>query len=494
MGPGSWQLGKAVYDTNKSLIELLRKELEDLPSKQDVTAWMDLVRTCRHPQTLWTIDYILPSKDLETVNELIRSSETILYGDKRNLSLLENYSADVYQEIAFHTIRAHLRAEENDFETALAIFSELLTWLDRLPLIRQSNLLMHACLAFLCSRMWQESLDCLNRHWGMLKYADPSERDSLGLWDNEILMRQIYWFFMEYSHDFRSFYASKTGLLSNELWRHKKIGLLYLLSYDHSWVVSFCGRPFYEHACSIMPDLPKYQVQSSTPRNIRNISFEQTPITQEADRKQSYLKRYDELSRQDTRAIDHDLLNDYLYSYLACDADRVQNFNKIIDLLILMDEIFGRSALDSAESIVDLGCGLTLMESGKIDSHKYLGVDISTEVDRRLRRAGFECVHMPISNFIESTSTKFDIGIASRVLELLNIHQCHAALKFLSEHCNTVCITIDLTDQNVRLPNHIKCLNKISQTIDQWKDSISRYCSGEYRESEDLLHFCGRKR
>lgn len=497
MGPRPWQLGNVVYDSDQSLVDLVETELSTLSSATDVTAWMDLVRTCRHPQILWIVDYILPSPLLSHVNDLIRSSEQILYGNKRNLILNDGYTADLYQEIAFHTIRAHLRAEEGDFETSLYIFRELLnSWLDKLTLIRKSNLLMHACLAFLCTRNWKESYECLQKHWSLLKYTDIEKRDGLGLWDNEIIIRQVYWFFLQYSYEFRSFYASSIGLSSSDVWRHKKIGLLHLQSYDHSWIMSSCGLSFYNYARELIPELPEYQMRTSTPTNVKNVDFPVLPITQQVTTENLYLQNYQRLLEMSIQhRIDYDKLNDYLFSYLTFKENRETNFNRIVKLFVLMNREVDTAVVDDAKSILDLGCGLTIMQSSKVPlDSRYLGIDISTEVCNQLKKNHLSYIHSSVASFILSERKTFDVCIASCILELLNINQVHDVLKFLQDHCSNVGILIHTGENQIGIGDRTIDINKTIEPTDFWENLISQYMDGIYDIENNLLYFYGRKK
>ena len=160
-------MGLANFSDDRKFVEasqlpqILRVELDKITTPCDVTPWMDLIRTSRHPQVTWVVDYIEPRTELLEINKIIEQSEEIIYGDLRTLSMKEGYSADISQEVTFHTIRAHLRAEKGEIEQSIEIFTEILSkYYDYLPVIRQSNLLMHCSLAYLCTGDFDKSYEC----------------------------------------------------------------------------------------------------------------------------------------------------------------------------------------------------------------------------------------------------------------------------------------------------------------------------------------------
>ncbi len=446
----SWRYGQKSYISSQAISNLVNDQLLELDQQEDVTMWMDLARTSRHPQHLWSIDYIESLPELETINEAIRKSEVILYGDNRSLKLREKYSADIFQEIAFHTIRAHLRSEEGHPEISVEIFEELIEdWLDEIPLIRKSNLLMHACLCFLCCQKWQQSYDCLQKHWGLLKYASTDDRENLGIWDNEVIIRMIYWFFMKHVPDFRTFYASKTGVIaSSDLWKHKKMGLLWALSYDDSWVVSFCSLPLYEHARSLMPDLPAYEKKPTTVRNsILGFGDSTKIISESLSEQDRYLDLFKRIMEQAVYERDEDKANDALFSYLSFRPDRIQYENTLTRLIQFVDECGGADPLH-AGSVLDVASGLSVVDIIKRKDMKltssYLHVDISERICRLLEKEGRTVRHSSMQGFLSKTKDYFDLCIASSCLHYLLECQIDDFLVDVSQKCLSLAAAIPL--------------------------------------------------
>ena len=226
----------------------------------DLTVWMDIIRTCRQPQIFWEVDYIEPKEQLTEINAIIREFEQIYYPKKTSITLRKEFSADLNQQAAFNTIRAHLHAENGDFDTSLALFrGMMLEWKEDLSTIRQSNLMFHSCLAALCCGHTGESYAYFCDHGILTNHSTIPERVGLGLEDNDTLLRMVYWFFIKHVQDFRDFFCAESGVKPSELWNHKKISILYLLEYDNAWVASLCGLAFYNHAREIHSGLPAYE-------------------------------------------------------------------------------------------------------------------------------------------------------------------------------------------------------------------------------------------
>ena len=450
----SWRYGKRSYIATQTISKLVRAQLDTLKQQEDVTMWMDLVRTARHPQHLWSIDYIEPLPELKSVNDAIRESELILYGDKRSLNLLDGYKTDIFQEISFHTIRAHLRAEEGHPELSVEIFEELIEdWFDNLPLIRKSNLLMHACLCFLCCQEWTKSYDCLQKHWGLLKYASPEDRDNLGIWDNEIIIREIYWFFMKHVADFRNFYASKAGITaSSDLWKHKKTGLLWALSYDDTWVVGFCSLALYNHARTLMPDLPAYKVKPVTVRNrIMGYTEAEGDLNIVSEQNQ-YLNVFTKEAGLPPYEIDELKINDALFSYLSFSPDKTRYDNAWLRLIQFIDEQGGSDPLYLG-SVADMGSGMSATDmnrEGRTLTSDYLCVDVSERICRMLREEGVKVVHDLMQNFMSKTEDHFDLCIASLSLHYLLPCNIDTLLTDIANKCSVFATAIHIEDDLVQ--------------------------------------------
>jgi len=199
------------YIKTDDLITLAETIFEKLKIPGDVTAWMDLIRTCRQPQVMWNVDYIEPNEHLPAINDLIRCADEIIYQQPNSIELKNGYSAEINQQAAYNTIRVHLNSEDGHIEISLQLLKEMLReQYDDLSVIRQSNLLFHSSLIFLCCKKLELSYHNMQKHWALLKYSKPSERIQLGLWDNQCLLEMTCWFFVKHCEEFRDFYSIKT--------------------------------------------------------------------------------------------------------------------------------------------------------------------------------------------------------------------------------------------------------------------------------------------
>ncbi len=499
----SWDYGEKVHDTIETLTELVKLQFCNLTSDTDVTLWMDLIRTCRHPQRFWEIDYIRPRFELNAINEKIRQSEIILYGNKRNLQLKDGYTADIFQEVVFHTIRGRLRQEEGEFKLSVEIFNELLEeWLIRIPRIRQSNLLVHACITFLCCNLWNESFEALQKHWAITKYTNARERDLEGIWDNEIILRQIYWFFMNHSNAFRNFYAAKLYISpSSDLWNHKKIALLNCLYYDDTWVVSFCSLSLYNHAKSLISGLPAYSPKPTTPLNFSNTIYKSSENRVMNPVQQKYRDEFLRLSKgPQTASVCNSEANNYLFSYYSYrdeDSDYIgdaRNTNCLFTLISFADNKRDQplSIMDTATSILDAGCGLSFgfLRRGGIRG-KYVGVDIAEQVCNTLKELDITCVHKDINEYLEQTSEKFELILCSRLLPHLTEIEIDQFLRHCSCHCHYIAIALDTVD-DIRKDIGIEVnLHKTVKDADWWKNKIDEYFDCSYKETPPYFYAYG---
>jgi len=434
------------YTNSNDLINSAQNHFQKLKllTNGDVTGWMDIIRTCRQPQVLWKTDYIVPKPELEEINNIIRESEILLFGDYNTLELNPAYTADIQQLVAFNTIRAHIRAEENQIDTSVKMFEGLLkNYYDKLPVIRQSNLLMHCCLVFLCSNNLEQSYECFERHWALLKYASNGDRNGLGLWDNQIILQMAYWFFVKYSEDFRDFYSIKCKTRVGKVWNHKKISLLYFLEYDHSWVVSFCGLPFYNYARKFFPKIPEHELKRSTPTNVtkiwsENCNFENYPVGKE----KYYLRQYHQETNLSSKFPDPDISNDYLYSYYHYQTDYAEETNHNVSLVEFIRKHIND---DDYKSVIHVGCGINPPIG--FANKKYLGIDISEKVCSILEEKGkVQYVHKPATLFLQDTKQHFDLCFACDFLNHLSPHRLNMFLSACSKKCSYLAAKIDTTD------------------------------------------------
>ena len=403
--------------------------------------------------------------------------------------------AQVYQEIAFHTIRVHLRSEEKDFETAVSMMEELVDlWYDKISPIRQSNLLMHACFIFMCCNRFERSYECFQKHWALLKYMPEENRVRDGIHDNQAIMQIAYWFFLKHVPDFRDFYAVKSNIEhSSELWNHKKIAMLNFLEHDNAWIASFCGLPFYNHARTIFPSLPIYEKKRSTPQNEIKV-FEKDVFTHNVELtgwEQYYYELYVKETKPGT-IPDADRLSDILFSYYHFQNNYRRDCDYKARLSQYVDDIFLKVDTLPKEGIVEIGCGAE--PYGSRSQHTL--IDISEFVCNLLKDKGQECIHSCGAKYLKTTENKFGICLACNVLQYINRSRLNLFLRSCSEKCSYLVACIDLefdltTDifSKLQVQSKPKSFIQSKMSADLWINTIAKYFKTIHHKLEDKVLF-----
>ena len=486
----------ALTDINiltENIVDLMHKEFENIQSPSEVSGWMDLARTSRQPFVLWEIDYIKPCELLAKANEFIRKSEIILYGDKKNVQLKDGYSADIYQEIAFHTIRLHLRSEEGDIQASLDILNVLLDeWYDKLSLIRQSNLLFHACYIFLCCGMFKQSLECFDKHWILLKYTDYIDRTKFGIWDNHIILQVMYWFFMTHCEDFRDFYSVQLNVSNPELLRHKKIPFMNFLGNDHSWLVGAISLTFYNHARTLFSSLPIWEQKRTTPTNYSSLW---TTTMKNPDKFSCEEDRYAYLYNQQFPLHGHgdeDKKDNYLYSYYHFQTNyqkQVEIFQRLISYL---NDVVG---WDSYKKCLHMGCGLAMPQKEK--SKKFTFVDISEYICKKARLKGSNVTAQCLSKFMKETDSDFDVCIVSDVLPNVSKPRLDIFIDNCAKKCKFLAASIDLNEDirddilDKTNPQNSINMHKTMMDCESWIKYLSNYFNIKYKQEDNWLYVIG---
>ena len=487
------------YVKTDDLVVLAETSFKDLETKGDVTAWMDLMRTCRQPQIMWKIDYIEPGKHLSKINDLLRRSEDILYKSRDSIDLKEGYTADINQQAAFNTIRIHLHSEDGHISVALKLLEDvLMKQYDGLSLIRQSNLLFHGTLIFLCCNNLELSFHCFEKHWALLKYARPDDRVKLGLWDNQSLLEIAHWFFIKHSEDFRDFYSVRTKTSINDIWNHKKIAMLYFLEYDNSWIVSFCGRPFYEHARSLNPQLPAYEKKRSTPHNVDKVWADSEDYVYEDNvavgMERYFFEQFNQQMSMDQNFIDLDKTNDYLYSYYHYQTDYVEDINGKIRLIEFLKS---HISLDKFTTILEGGTGVDSLPG--LRGKDYLGINISSKVCSILDDKSIPHKQGCCSLFLQETDQTFDLCFVYDLLNHLTSNRLRIFLENCSKKCQYLAATVDTYDdmrsEIVSKKLSIKSVNlhPTIMTIEEWTEYLVPYFNCTLQQDGRWIHIFGKQ-
>lgn len=500
----STNLNKGTYVLTSDLAEIIRSKIESIRHGGDATGWMDICRTARQPQTLWNIDYIEPREFLSPINDLIRESEIMLYGNKTNIFLKEGYSADLQQQSSFNTIRAHLRSEEGDFESALLIFQSLLdSFYDKLTVIRQSNLLMHCCLAFVCCGKFRDSYQCFNKHWILLKSLSEDQRLELGIWDNHVILHMIYWHISAHVPDFKDFYEIQSG--TQEMIAHKKIPLLKCLEYDQTWCASFMGLPFHKHFCKLYPEFPKWTKLKTTPENFLPM-WEKNPGQSFRDDKQSsptiekkYYERYNKQFLPHTRPIEDEVEN-CLYSYYYFQDSQAHEVLLQDNLNIFANN---HTNFDNLKYILSVGPGrvcpnysykqdMTLVDISEVVCDQF------NHLIEQANNPRLTMIHSCMSKFALKTDRIFDVCMARDVLQNLSPSRLDIFLNSISQKIKYLIALIDL-DKDVRTDilsessfAHEAVLHKSILSKDEWIELLQLNFDVIYELRGSHLYVCGK--
>lgn len=473
---GATHLVRGTYASAEDLVEIIKNKIESIRTPTDATTWMDICRTARQPQMLWHVDYLEPRDSLILVNELIRESEIILYGDKTNLSLKEGYTADLQQQAAFNTIRAHLRSEEGDFDGALKIFRELSEdFYDRLTTIRQSNLLMHCCLAFVCCGKFRDSYNFFQKHWVLLKSLSEDQRLDLGVWDNHVILHMIYWHVASHIRDFRDFYEIESGMQGGVM-AHKKVALLKCLDYDQTWCASFMGLPFHRRLCELYPAFLPWDKRTTTPENYLEL-WEKNPGEELRKEKRGslpteklYYERYNKQFLPHIRP-DEDELENCLYSYYFFQGSKAKEVTLQDRLNIFMNDHLDP---DEYETILAVGPGIAYPY--QYHNRAITIVDVSELICERLKSNsdiphGVNIVHSCMSKFLRETDQTFDVCIARDVLQNLSRSRLDVFFNYLPKKCKHLVALIDL---RVDVRSDILSENSLAQEVHLHKSVLTQ--------------------
>jgi len=480
--------GYVLEDPKKIILNRLNDFFEELQTSKNATPWFDIIRQCRHPAFLWEIDFIEPKEPMNIVNEYIRKSEQILYGSNANVYINPEYTADKYQEVCFHTIRAYLRAEEYNFDASLKILNQIIEWSEDLSLVRRSNLIMHLFKACLCTKDFEMSYKYFKDHWYLTKYSSEAERFNEGIWDNMMIMYMIMCFFIEYTDEYQLFLSTHGDIELENLHKHKKISIMYLLKNDHSWIVSQLSLPFYNHARELMPTLPEYFIQKNTPRNKETI----IPA-----RKNALIKAYpgwqgtyfeklcEEIATDGARP---EQIDNYLYSFLHF-CKNYENDHQNEDALFE----FLRAKQLAENNIVYAGCGLAHIYS-RFDGETTC-VDVAEQMVYECEKQDIKVNLMSIEKFMANTDISFDLFFSSGLLEHLSEYSIDMLLSACRRKTKNVCLFVEIREEHVDIPiiGNI-FLHRTNKPADWWKKKFNQSFDCEYEDCHEGLFVYGKSR
>ncbi|MEK0337280.1 MAG: class I SAM-dependent methyltransferase, partial [Nitrosopumilus sp.] len=468
------------YASLEKLVAVAKTELENAKKGGDVSSFLDLIRTARQPQNAWLIDYITPRPELKEINHLIQEAESAFYQEDTSIEMLPQFRADVMQHVAFNTVRAHVKSEQGDIEKAILILDQTKNkYYGELSLIRKSNFLMHHCLAHLCIKDFSTSYESFENHWLLLKYAEPQDRVNSGIWDNQIILQMIYWFFIRHSEDFKDFFTVKNQTNPSSIWKHKKIPMLNFITYDFSWVVSFCGKPFYDHARTLIKTLPYYEIKSTTHINHHpyfDVSSPDIFTTSLFGWENYYYKQFNMLMGDpDLTHKDHNKASNLLHSFYSFQiAECIIQENQQDIFAVLRDHL----PESDYKTVLEIGCTCYPMQLTNVD---LTYVDISTHVCNLLKEKGIDCECNCGAAYLATTVNSWDLCIATDVLQCLHPSRLDMFVQNCHIKCRHLLARIDLNHHvrneicDPKSPVQEVDLHPSAMKTSEWINLLSQY-------------------
>ena len=128
-----------------------------------------------------------------------------------------------------------------------------------LSIIRQSNLLFHCFIFYMCTQQFGQAHTCQTKHAHLMANIIDKDKFAMGLYDNESIMHCVSWFFMKYAPEYLDFMATIYNLQKEDIFRHKKTMFMNFVDKDLSWIVSLATPALYQHARTLMHNLPEYE-------------------------------------------------------------------------------------------------------------------------------------------------------------------------------------------------------------------------------------------
>jgi len=453
------------WDENPDqILEAAKILLKHLDSS--VNEWIDVCRQSRHPGFLWEIDYIKPSKALLEMNRLIIESEKILFEHDNDINLKPNFSTEESNLVLFNTARAYIKAD-NDIRKSMEIWNNLYNNpIDGLVSVRKSNLLCHLHTAFLCTGDFEKSYSCYLKHMTLLKITTYQEQHDYGLWDNMSIMHTLQSFFCKYVPEYLSFLAKKIKVTERILLSHKKNTILKLMPIQ--MIVQSCSKPFYDHAKSIMPELPSYDELSfikSTPRT------QKTTYT-------LYEKKYMELlndkhaSQTEIKSMAWSIWHEANNKPIQKDEQKqIEEDEKLKHEPIF--DFLRNSVKIEYHSVIDIGCGISDHMYNFFDDKDLTGVDISPYVIDYWKEKGRSVINSSAETFFQECDRKFDLCFSG--FSLSSISSIDMFLIECSKKCKHLCANISLKTGVFPGPNGIMQMSNVIMNEEEWIIQISKY-------------------
>ena len=184
--------------------------------------------------------------------ELLLKTEKRFYNSSSSTDMLDHVGKSL--QIYFHIIRAHYKAENNDFEAADSIFDSLCeNWM--LVEEKQTNILYHSFIHYVCTAQWKKAIFTARRMWSILKIMNNSDRYNWGAMDDWIMINVVQWFILQYVSDYAKFVSVEESVEITSLLGNKKTLLLNHITPE---IIADIIKPYYYTKLrSIVTNLPE---------------------------------------------------------------------------------------------------------------------------------------------------------------------------------------------------------------------------------------------
>ncbi len=223
----------------------------NLHTEHGVDDWMQVACCLQNPESQYHDEF----------TDYLRKSEEQLYGSRTSTELKAEYKALKTHQLFFNVLRGYLRAEEENFDAANVIFTDLYEHWAADDKNRQMTILLHCFISFLFSNKWDQATDCFQRAWSALKIMDGGQRHNLGAWDDWTCMLILLWYFNSHVPQFARHFCEKLSvhIVPPEL-QHKSF---LLKGFTPELIAELVSKPYYRLATKTNQLPPLEEVHES---------------------------------------------------------------------------------------------------------------------------------------------------------------------------------------------------------------------------------------
>jgi len=438
---------------------ILTKEVEKTNNIEELSY---LIRSARHPDFLWEINYITPSENLNIINDLVISIEPNLFKSVLSIELKERYSCSPSALMMLNIVRAYIKAEKGQITDSMTLWNQLYE-IDYsvFPVIRQCNLLMHLYIVFLCTKDFEKAHSCYIKLFSLLKVINLKTLHETGIIDNISIIYTIQSFFAKHVPEFLSFLSDKLHVPTRNLLSHKKVTTLVFTPMQ--FIVQICTKPFYDHAKSKMP-LPDYDIDSFHKKDYHPVS----DSISEWEEKYSETINSEYSTTLEKSARKWDLYFDRIIKS-KIEIEQTDDSKSLVEMFPECSYL-----VEPFSSVLDIGCGLSSSPLRCFSDKKITRIDISRYVYNYWLEKENPIIEISAESFFENNKCVYDLCFCSHVLPAI------VSQDFVLEKCSQTCKYIIISLKSsvsdlIPLSQHIdqKWINNVSD--DEWIIRISKY-------------------